>query len=123
MDLITIITFGIAIFLTATVLILGLLFMFAPDRGMAFATHHPENLPSVMANRYFTNAALMIGALLYGKPVIIAFVFIATGYGAAHDAVIYARAGQPYKKHILPAVLSTIVGGGAFLIYLTSGAI
>jgi hypothetical protein len=75
-----------------------------------------------MANRYFSMAAVMIGALVYGRPEVIAFVFAATGFGPAHDAWIYARAGQPYKKHVLPAVLSAYVAIGALIVYLNSGA-
>ncbi len=108
--------------LSVIVIYLGILFQFAPERGLVFATHKVEYLPSVMANRYFSMAAVMIGALVYGKPEVIAFVFAATGFGPAHDAWIYARAGQPYKKHVLPAVLSAYVAIGALIVYLNSGA-
>jgi len=108
--------------LSAIVLYLAALFQFAPERGLAFATHKVENLTAVMANRYFSMAALMVGSLFYGKPAVIAFVFAAIGFGPAHDAWIYARAGQPYKKHILPAVLSAFVVIGALIVYFNSGA-
>ena len=113
---------GLGAVLSVIVVYLGILFMFAPERGLAFATHKVENLPSVMANRYFSMAAVMIGSLVYGEPEVIAFVFAATGFGPAHDAWIYARAGQPYKKHVLPAVLSAYVSIGALIVYLNSGA-
>ena len=44
--------------LCVVVFYLGVLFQFAPERGLAFATHRVENLTSVMANRYFSMAAL-----------------------------------------------------------------
>jgi hypothetical protein len=108
--------------LSVIVIYLGVLFQFAPERGLAFATHKVENLPAVMANRYFSMAAVMVGSLVYGRPEVIAFVFAATGFGPAHDAWIYARAGQSYKKHVLPAVLSAYVAIGALIVYLNSGA-
>ena len=109
--------------LCVVVFYLGVLFQFAPERGLAFATHRVENLTSVMANRYFSMAAIMTGSLVYGKSEVIAFTFAVTGLTPAHDAWIYARAGQPYKKHIVPAVFSTFVVIGALIVYFNSGAV
>jgi len=68
-------------------------------------------------------AAIMIGSLIYGKSEVIAFTFAVTGLTPAHDAVIYARPDQPYKKHIVPAVLSAFVAIGALIVYFNSGAV
>ena len=122
MTVMPLIIIGLGGILSVIVIYLGVLFQFAPERGLAFATHRVENLTSVMVNRYFSMAAIMIGSLIYGKPEVIAFVFAATGFTPAHDAWIYARAGQPYKKHVLPAVLSAFVVIGALIVYFNSGA-
>ena len=109
--------------LSVIVIYLGVVFQIAPERGLSSSMHTSENLPKVMANRYFSMAAIMIGSLFYGRPEVIAFVFAATGYAPAHDAWIYARSGLPYKKHVLPAVLSAYVTIGALIVYLNSGAV
>lgn len=105
--------------LSALVFVLGFLFLFKPELGLAFATHRLENLPTVMVNLYFTMAILMAGSIFYGEPEVIAFVFAVTGLAPAHDAWIYARAGQPFIKHVYPAVLSAIMAIGALIVYQT----
>ena len=101
---------------------LGVLFLFTPERGLEFSSHQRNSLTTVMANRYFSMAAIMIGSLIYGEPEVIAFVFIVTGLTPAHDAWIYARQGQPFTKHIPPAVLSAIVAAAALYVYFNTGA-
>ena len=121
---------GLPIYLTilagllcATVVYLGVLFLWSPEKGLTFSTHQREHLTSVMADRYFMMAAFMVGSLVYGRPEVIAFAFAATGYVAAHDAAIYAKNGEPYGKHIVPVVLSAIVVGGALIAYFKTGAV
>lgn len=111
----------LAALLCVTVVYLGVLFLWSPEKGLSFSTHQREHLTSVMADRYFMMAAFMIGSLVYGRPEVIAFAFAATGYVAAHDAVIYAKNGQPYAKHIVPVVLSAVVVVGALLTYSNAG--
>ncbi len=107
--------------MTLIVVYLAVLFWVAPEKGLEFATHRKENLTEVMVNRYFVIFMVMAGALYYGRPEVVAFVFLVTGLGPAHDAWIYYRAGKPYKAHLVPATLSAIVAGWAFYLYSMTG--
>lgn len=108
--------------MTLTVVYLAAIFWASPERGMDFATHRPEGLPQVMVNRYFVIFMVMGASLWYGKPEVIAFVFAITGIGPAHDAWIYYRLGQPYKKHLIPAALSAVVAVWAYTLIPNTGA-
>ncbi len=108
--------------MTLLVAYLCILFWVAPEKGLAFASHRAENLPQVMVNRYFAIFMVMGGALIYGRPEVVAFVFAVTGLGPAHDAWIYYRAGKPFTGHLIPAAASAIVSIWALNIYLTTGA-
>ncbi len=110
-----------ALALTGIVIWLAVLFLWAPRRGLRFATHEAENLPEVMANRYLGMALIMAGALYNGNPGLISFVFAATGLSAAHDAWIYARHHKPYLKHVFSASLSALVSVAALAVYLNAG--
>ena len=114
---------ALAALMCAMVLYLGIIFLWAPEKGLEFATHQREHLPSVMANRYFMMAAIMIGSLIYGRPEVIAFAFAVTGYTPAHDAWIYAQNGQPYGKHVVPAVLSAVVVAAALVTFYKTGSV
>ncbi len=109
--------------LTVLVTFLAFLFWRSPEKGMAFATHRDAQLPQVMVNRYVIIALFMGGALYTADPGIIAFAFFATGIGPAHDAWIYYRAGQPFQKHLPPAILSAVVAVWSFILYTNSGAV
>ena len=111
-----------ALFLTGIVVWLAVLFLWAPRRGLSFATHEAENLPEVMANRYLAMALIMAGALYNGNPGLISFVFAATGISAAHDAWIYARHRKPWGKHLFSALLSAVVAAVALILHLNAGA-
>ncbi len=113
---------ALAVFLTGIVIWLAVLFLWAPRRGLTFATHDTENLPEVMANRYLAMALIMAGAIYNGDPGLIAFIFTATGVSAAHDAWIYARHNKPYIKHVFSAALSATVAIAALLVHLNAGA-
>ena len=107
-----------------TLLVLYLCFAFwaTPEKGMAFANHHVENLTEVMVNRYFVYFMIMGGALYYGRPEIVVFVFIVTGLSPLHDAWIYFRAGKPFAPHLIPAILSAVVAFWALALTQTTGA-
>jgi len=109
--------------LTLTVVYLCTIFWVAPEKGMAFATHRPEGLQQVMVNRYFGIFMVMGGALYYGRPEVVAFVFAVTGLSPLHDAWIYYRLGQPYQKHLIPAALSAVVAIWAFTLIPNAGAV
>ena len=112
----------LAVFLTGIVIWLAVLFLWSPKRGLTFATHERENLPEVMANRYLAMALIMAGALYNGDPGLIAFIFAATGFSAAHDAWIYARHKKPFVKHVFSATLSAVVAVAALVVHLNAGA-
>ncbi len=114
--------FILAVVLTGIVVWLAVLFLWAPKRGLSFATHEAENLPEVMANRYIAMALIMAGALYNGNPGLIAFIFAATGLSAAHDAWIYARHNKPFVKHVFSASLSAIVAIVALVVHFNAGA-
>ncbi len=109
-------------FLCAMVLWLSVLFLFAPERGLAFSTHRREDLATVLGNRFLSTALIMAGALAYGWPEVVAFVFAASGISPLHDAWIYARRGKPFAGHLFSAVLSAAVAIAATVLYLNAGA-
>ena len=88
---------------------LGVMFLRDPAKGMAFATHRLENLPQVMADRYVALVALGLGATCYGDMKVIAFLFAVFAFLGFADAVIYARAGTPFSKHLMAGVAATVV--------------
>ena len=108
--------------MTLTVVYLFALFWLNPEKGLAFATHRRENLTEVMVNRYFVIFMVMGGALWYGQPEVVAFVFAVTGIAPLHDAMIYRRAGKPFRKHLIPAALSAVVAVWALLLTINTGA-
>ncbi len=112
----------LALAMTGIVIWLAVLFLWAPGRGLTFATHEAENLPEVMANRYVAMALIMAGALYNGNPGLIAFIFAATGLSAAHDAWIYARHGKPFVKHVFSATLSAVIALAALIVHFNAGA-
>ncbi len=113
----------LAVAMTGIVIWLAILFLWAPGRGLRFATHEVENLPEVMANRYVAMALIMAGALYNGDPGLIAFVFAATGLSAAHDAWIYARHGKSFLKHLFSATLSAVIALAALIVHFNAGAV
>ncbi len=112
----------LAIALVVVVFALGVYFLIAPERAMAFATHRREDLPLVMAGRYFAMAAIMAGALYDGRPAVIAFVFAVMGFSALFDALIYRRQGKPYIKHVFSAILSAALVLGIYNFAKNTGA-
>ena len=108
--------------MTMFVAFLALFFWAAPEKAMAFATHRPEGLPQVMVNRYFVILMMIGGSLYYGRPEVVAFCFAVTGIGPAHDAWVYYRLGQPYRKHLIPAALSVVVAVWALTLIPNAGA-
>ncbi len=109
--------------LTLTVVYLAWAFWSDSAKGMAFATHRGEQLPRVMVNRYFVIFMFMGGAMVSRDPLWIAYAFAVNGIAPLWDALIYRKAGQPYKKHLVPAALSAVVVGWALYLNQTSGAI
>ena len=88
----------------------GLAFLFwrDPEDGMRQATHLPENLPLVMANRYGAFAFLAVAFTLYGDLAVLAIFLLACAFMGFTDGRLYARQGKPHIKHTLSGVLSLI---------------
>ncbi len=108
--------------LTLTVVYLAWAFWSDSAKGMEFATHRGEQLPRVMVNRYFVIFMFMGGALVSRDPLWIAYAFAVNAIVPFWDALIYRKAGQPYKKHLVPAALSGVVAGWALYLSMKSEA-
>ncbi|MEM6477585.1 MAG: hypothetical protein AAF841_04880 [Pseudomonadota bacterium] len=70
-----------------------------PKRALALTTHDPALFPQVMAGRYIFLAYILALALLSGSVLAIAAVFAGFSFLGFFDAVLYARAGKPARKH------------------------
>lgn len=101
---------------------LAAIFLRDPQNGLQQTTHHAENLPSVMTDRYLAMTALAAGATFYGDLKVIAFLFATFAFMGFADAYIYARAGKPISKHIIAGVAAMIVVIVALLAQITNGA-
>lgn len=101
--------------------LLAALFIRDPQRGLVLATHRPEMLPQVMADRYTAMCFLAVGATLYGDLKVIAWLFAAFALMGCADGWIYARAGHPYMKHLLSGVAAAVVVAAALIALATTG--
>lgn len=97
---------GVGILVTGA---LALLFLRDPAIGMKQATHRLENLPQVMTDRYIAFTILAIGATLYGDLKVIAVLFGTFAFMGFADALIYARGGHPYGKHLAAGIAAGLV--------------
>ncbi len=88
---------------------LAALFVRNPTRALVLTTHHLEDLPKVMADRYFALALLALGAVIYGDLKVIAYLFGVFSFLGFADAWIYHRAGKPIAKHFTAGVSGGIV--------------
>ena len=113
--------FGIGTF--AVLAFLAWAFWRDPQWGMAQATHRPELLPRVMADRYTAFAVLELVFLIYGDLNVLAAFFAVCAFMGLADGAIYARAGHPHIKHTISGVLSAIGFGVALTaIFVQGGA-
>lgn len=101
---------------------LAAIFLRNPQDGLLKTTHHAENLPAVMTDRYIAMTALAAGATYYGDFKVIAFLFATFAFMGFADAVIYKRAGKPISKHVTAGVAAMIVVIVALLAQFTNGA-
>ena len=98
---------------------LGALFALAPDRALPQATHRRELLPQVMVDRYAAFALFALAAAVSGDMRIVAVTFAILAVPGLGDAVIYARAGHSFHKHLAAGIGALIVSALA----LTTAAI
>jgi len=103
--------------------LLALLFLRDPAKGLQQTTHHLEDLPKVMADRYVFMTFLALGAVIYGDMAVIAWLFSGFAFMGYADALIYARAGKPISKHLIAGVAATIVVIVAALALRKNGAV
>ncbi len=109
--------------MTVLVVYLAWAFWSDSDKALVFSQHRAEQLPRVMVDRFFVFFMFMGGALVSRDPLWIAYAFAVTGMAALWDALIYRKAGQPYKKHLVPAALSAVVVVWALYIFQASEAV
>ena len=88
---------------------LAFLFLRDPERALVATTHRLEQLPKVMADRYFAFTLLALGAVVYGDFKVIAYLFAVYSFLGFADAWIYSRIGKSYVKHFAAGVLAIIV--------------
>ena len=87
-----------------------------PVAGLAFLTHRAEQLPLVMLDRYLAFFGFSVFATLYGDLNVLIAWALALAFMALVDAVIYARLGKPYMKHLSGGVVALI----AFAIFVAA---
>ncbi|NQY95657.1 MAG: hypothetical protein HRT82_00725 [Henriciella sp.] len=89
--------------------LLGTVFMLSPKQGFAMTKHRAENLPTIMAGRYFFMVLIAVGVALTGSLVQLAFVFLCLAGVAFFDAAVYARAKTKVAPHLAAGVGAVLV--------------
>lgn len=90
-------------------LALGALFLFSPSKGLLATKHHGEDLPTIMAGRYFFFAFVMIAVAKLGSSLLLALVFVGFSGVAFFDAATYSVRGKPVMPHLLAGLAALIV--------------
>ena len=98
-----------ALFTGAFLMLLGVMFTFAPARGLAATKHRAENLPSIMAGRYFFMVLVAVGVVLTGTLQQLGFVFLGLAGVAFFDAAVYAQAKTATAPHLAAGFGALIV--------------
>jgi hypothetical protein len=101
---------------------IGLSFWVRPSEALKETGHQAKALPAVMGGRYLAMGLIGGGAIAYGVPVVIAYVFFVFGLMGAVDALIYARRGVPHIRHTLAGVAGFAVAVLALVAAPASGA-
>ena len=97
-------------YITAAFLVLlGVVFAISPSRGLAMTKHRAENLPTIMAGRYFFMVFVAVGIAMTGTLQQLAFVFMGLAGVAFFDAATYARAKTAVMPHILAGIGALVV--------------
>ncbi|MEM9055109.1 MAG: hypothetical protein AAGB16_07275 [Pseudomonadota bacterium] len=90
-------------------LMLGLVFLFAPQRGLAMTKHRAESLPIIMAGRYFFMTLIAVAAAVGGSIKQIGLVFVGLAGVAFFDAATYAHAKTAVAPHVLAGIGALVV--------------
>jgi hypothetical protein len=101
---------------------IGALFALSPVRALPQATHRLEQLPLVMVDRYAAFALFALAAALSGDMRIVAVTFAILAVPGFGDAIIYARAGYSYQKHLAAGIGALVVSALALVAAATNGA-
>lgn len=99
----------LALFTAGFLMLLGVIFTVAPARGLAMTKHRAENLPSIMAGRYFFMVLVAVGVALTGTAQQLGFVFLGLAGVAFFDAAVYAKAKTATAPHLAAGVGALIV--------------
>jgi uncharacterized membrane protein YjjP (DUF1212 family) len=100
----------------------GMLFAANPAKGMAAASHRPEQLPLVMADRYIGTAALLLGVILFGDWWLLFWFTAVVGIAGLGDVYIYGRSGHPVAPHLIASLIYGAAAALALTAHLTQGS-
>lgn len=107
--------FGLSIHLliaglaAAFLFFLGLTFLFAPAAGLKMTKHTAEDLPTIMAGRYFFFVFALAAVMWKGSPELLAVIFLGLAGVAFFDAAVYASKSKDVRPHLAAGVLALIV--------------
>lgn len=99
----------LAYFTAGFLFLLGAVFTLSPAKGLAMTKHRAENLPTIMAGRYFFMVLVALGIALTGTLQQLGFVFLGLAGVAFFDAAVYARAKTAVAPHLAAGIGAIIV--------------
>jgi len=99
----------LALFTGGFLALLGVMFAVAPKLGLKATKHRAEQLPTIMAGRYFFMVFIAVGVALTGSLQQLAYVFMGLAAVAFFDAATYARAKTPVVPHIAAGIGAVLV--------------
>ena len=108
---------GFALIAAAFTLLLALIFLFAPERGLAVTKHHADKLPLIMAGRYLFMTMIVVGVVFAGSAELLAYVFMGLAGVAFFDAAVYAQAKRSTLPHIGAGVGALVVSALALEVW------
>lgn len=95
--------------------VIAFVFWRDPVKGMVITTHHLDQLPQVMTDRYFAFVLLALGAVIYGDLKVVAFLFAVFSFMGFADAAIYRPVSKPIAKHLSAGIFGALVSVVALL--------
>jgi len=91
---------GFALMAAAFTLLLAMVFLFSPQRGLELTKHHADKLPLIMVGRYLFMSMIIVGVVIGGSEELLAYLFMGLAGVAFFDAAIYAQAKRSTLPHI-----------------------
>ena len=98
----------------AFLFVLGAMFLFAPEKGLAATKHHSEDLPTIMAGRYFFFVFAIAVVCWKGSTELVGWLFAGFAALSFFDAVTYAARKKAVLPHLMAGVASLLVPAVAF---------